>query len=96
MTYPFNPIQIIIRTNVVFCLPTIPDDILSRKRHLTPMTPQELPQLLTLIVRYNRLHLILEKNHAVNISSNFGCLFPEVMISERTCLISDATTLSTV
>jgi hypothetical protein len=67
MTYPFDSIQIIISTDVVFCLTTIPDNVMSRKRHLTPVASEELPQLLTFIVRYNRLHLMKKKTPALNL-----------------------------
>jgi hypothetical protein len=67
MTYPFDSIQIIVRTDVVFCLTTIPDNIMSRKRHLTSMPSEELPQLLTLVVRNNRLHLMKQNDPALNL-----------------------------
>jgi len=67
MTYPFDSIQIIIRTDVVFCMTTIPDNVMSRKRHLTSMASEELPQLLTLVVRNNRLHLMKQNDPALNL-----------------------------
>jgi len=67
MTYPFDSIQIIIRTDMVFCMTTIPDNVMSRKRHLTSMASEELPQLLTLVVRNNRLHLMKQNDPALNL-----------------------------
>jgi hypothetical protein len=67
MTYPFDSIQIIVRTDVLFCLTTIPDNVMSRKRHLTSMASEELPQLLALVVRNNRLHLMRKNDPVLNL-----------------------------
>lgn len=69
-TYPFYPVQVIIRTDMVFCLPTILDNVLSRERHFGSMPPEELPELLTLIVRYYGLNLIEIKPRSAD--SEFG------------------------
>src|ERR1700733_1391051 len=57
ITYPFHPVQVII-TDMVFGLPTILDNVLSRERRLRSMPPEELPELLTFVVRYDGLNLI--------------------------------------
>lgn len=48
--YPFHPVQIVIRTNVVFCLPAVLDNVLPRERRLTSIMSEELPQFLALVV----------------------------------------------
>jgi hypothetical protein len=56
---------------MLFCLPTVLYDILSRKRHFRPVVSKKLPQLLTLVVGYDRLHLNAKiNNHAARPSLN--------------------------
>lgn len=97
-TYPFHPIQVIIRTDMLFCLSTVFYDFLSREGYLTSVASKELPQLLALVVGHNRLHLKGKINkYAARPSPNSD------PIQERnkknvmpTCLIREATILSTV
>ena len=69
ITYPFHPVQVII-LNMVFCLPTILDNVLSRERRFRSMPPEELPELLTFVVRYDGLDLTEMKSQRAD--SEFG------------------------
>lgn len=88
ITYPFHPVQIIVRTDMVFCLPTILYYVLPREGNFTSMASEELPKLLTFVIRYNCLHLIEE----MTCESEFDITVEGTI----TCLISEATILSTV
>ncbi len=78
---------------MMFCLPTILDNVLSREWCFTSMPPEELPQLLALVVRYDALNLIEIKREGPTLNLDVA---PHEPSKERTCLIREATILSTV
>jgi hypothetical protein len=43
IAYPFHPVQVIVRTDVMLCLPPVIDNLLPHKQRLRSMAPEELP-----------------------------------------------------
>jgi hypothetical protein len=76
-----------------FSTPTVLDDILSCEQHLTSMTPEELPQLLALVVGHNCLYLKGKGPQGAPLNLDPDS---EKKNHRRTCLIREATILSTV